>query len=165
MRVALLTSCGQIGNSFGMLGEHLGRADEPHHRRWSKCSTNTDSIRLAQEVRGLVNGSLKVVVGINRDDHQATMRTLQVATRTHQCVVVMTLEGFRGFADFVDAMSASDRSLFGSRICGAILVGDQRDCFHNVEKYVSTGKVRHIGGVTWSPETCAGIADFIRGDP
>lgn len=165
VNVALLSSCPEIGNTFAMLGEHLGKESEPKHRRWKKCSVAVDSIALAAEVRELVAGSSRVVVGIHRDQREASMRTLQAAARSHQCIVVMTLEGFRGLIDFMDGLEPVERGFLEARICGVILVGDKRENFHSVEQRVTTTRVVHIGGIHWSNETCADMAKFIVGEP
>jgi hypothetical protein len=161
MRVVLLSSCAQIGNTLGDLGEHLGGAEIPWHRRWQKCSTERDPIKLSSEVRGLINGSQRVVVGINRDEREASMRTLHVASHSHHCVVMMTLEGYRGFFDYFDALPPHDRDIFLSRIVGVVMIGDVESCFRRIPSVLVDVPRRHIGGLQWSSQTCVEMARFV----
>ena len=165
MRAALLSSCPQIGATFGMLGEHLGHGDKDHHRRWNKCVPAEDPFKLASEVRQLISGSHKVVVGISKSDPKGTMRTLHYASRSHECAVIMTLEGYRAFMDYIVELNAAERDFFLGRIRVVITAGDFEDCFTGLEALMPRAERRHFGGTTWSPETCKEIAELIRGKP
>ena len=161
MNIALLTSCRKIGQTFAQLGGHLGK-EGPRHDFWKKCASSTNPIDLAAEVRGKIMGSSLVVVGIGSEDPVNTMRTLVTASRSHQCVVLMTFEGYHVFIDFWKEMTPTERSIFESRIVGLVLVGDREECFISVAEFAPRADIRHIGGLQWAPTTCDEIAAFIR---
>lgn len=162
--VALLCSCPLLRHTFDALGPHLGKTGDVH-RFTHKCGEATDQVALAAYVREKVAGSSVAVVGIHAVQHEETMRTLLTVSRSRQCAVVMTLEGYRGFVDFAETMSDVDRGFLCSRIIALVLVGDTQECFVKVPDLLPSGlRVRHIGGITWSPDICASMAAFIRGD-
>jgi len=67
--------------------------------------------------------------------------------------------------DFMDAMPDGDRGFLGSRIATVITVGDEAECFLDIKRLVFGARMRHIGGLTWSVDTCADIASLICNGP
>lgn len=161
---ALLTDCPSMASTFERLGPLFGKSG-PAHQYWQKCSAATEPIELASEVRSKLNGAALAIVGVSSEAGGDAMRTILAASRSHQCVVVMTLEGQRAFVDFCETLSPVDRIHLSHRIVAVVLVGDRQEFFTSFSQFAPKARIRHIGGMHWSEKTCEEMAAFIRGDP
>jgi len=158
MKAALITSCPEIGRSLELLMAHLGQEVRPN-----RCPTTEDPRDLVAELHEMLAGNLIAIVGIGgiSEDVMIAVRTLEVASRTRQCVIVLTASAYPAFIREFEAMSAVKLGFVSSRVAAAILVGDTGKSFVGFNALFPTTKVHDIGGLGWASTSCAKIAEHI----
>ncbi|MCE9541659.1 hypothetical protein K8R03_03860 [Candidatus Kaiserbacteria bacterium] len=155
MRASIICSSPDLRSTLEAFAPHVGASD-----RLSKCPQDADAITLSDSVRGIISGTTPVIFGIGCACAKPTMAALQIAGRSHQCVAVMTLEGYRAAYDFITMMRPIERNMLGSRLVVTILAGDHEESFQQVGRIESKTRT-FIGGLQWADTTREKMAAFI----
>lgn len=150
------TSSPKIADMFQIFGPYVSARKGSY-----LCPTQTDPIDLAAEIRNRLSGGPAIIgIGGNESDIVSGAKTLEVASRTNLCAIVVEQEAFEPFVIWFTGLRKVDAHFIASRVAAAVLVG--KGGFEGFGTYFDKANVYRIGGFGWSATTCEKIAAHIK---
>lgn len=156
-RSVAFASCPQMRSTLDMLGPWIG-AGEPH-----RFPVIEGSGVPMHAIRSRLAGASFAVIGIGDGEIAPAFRTLQAATRSHECALVVNTHGYKGVLYELQELPHVDSVLIIQRVKSAVLVGrDDGASFVGFDHVFPHVRVHTIGGLHWGPVSCEEIAQGIK---
>jgi len=163
MQNALLSSCSTVGRQVAALGQYIPiKGEKP-----IECPAEIDPIRFSHALQNHIQGCGLVIVGIG--GNQAMIRrsalTLQVASRSHICAMVVTEDAWPVFAAWKTDIGPVNSEYLASRVPAAVLIGTNGATpeFAEFETHFPTPATKRfdIDGFDWGDDARASVAQFL----
>ena len=160
-KFALFGSCPDMMGALGVL-QRVCAGSETHDLQY--FPTDLSPQGLSVKVRTLTAGKIAAVVGFSdvaRYD-ELSFGIARVATRTGNCVLVLTPHGYRRIYELIGTLSGVDANHLQGCVPAVITVGkDTGTSFVSLDGMFPRAKPFSMGGFGWADSTCLKMAEHI----